>query len=186
VSIIARSWISFAAIGAGLIHLSLAIGAPTALALALGSLGFVEFGWGAVTIAQPQIRAPRLTFVAVMTPVVAWAIALIVSGLFDSTQLAASLPLAPLAIAALLELIVAARIAAQLRRERAGAAIGRERASPDPGRTTGRAVLGVGGAAAVIIALTLVALAGTEAGLRGFSTPGSTPPPFELPAHPSH
>jgi hypothetical protein len=187
VSIIARCWISFAAIGAGLIHLSLAIGAPTLLAVALGSLGFVEFGWGAVTIAQPRLRAPRVTFAAAMTPVIAWGVALIASGLFDSTQLAASLPLAPLAIAALLELTVAFGVAAQLRRERsARTPVDGEFAPRPPARPTGRAVLGVVAAAAVTIALTLVALAATPAGLRGFSPPGSTPPPFDLQEHPSH
>ena len=178
----------FAAIGAGLIHLSLAIGAPIFVAVALGSLGFAQFAWGAVTFAQPRIRAPRVTFAAAMTPVIAWAVTLIVSGLFDSTQLARSLPLVPLAIAALLELVAAALVAAQLRRDRSVSS------APEPGalpRASAlsplpRAIAGVAVAAVVLSALTLVALAGTPAGLRGLPAPGSTVPLFDPPGQSGH
>jgi hypothetical protein len=179
VSITSRSWLSFAAIGAGLIHLALAIGAPAPLAIALGALGFLEFGWGAITFAQPHVRAPRLAFAAALAPVLAWGAALLLSGLFDSTQLARSLPLVPLAIAALLELVVAGILAMQLRRDRwAGDSV-----APSPGLA--RTVAGTLVAAVVIAALTLVALAGTPAGLRGFPVPGGTPS-FESPDHPVH
>ena len=171
---------AFAAIGAGLIHLAIVIDAPLALTLVLGALGFLEFGWGAITFAEPHVRAPRLAFAAALTPVVAWGAALLLSGLFDSTQLARSLPLAPLAIAALLELVVAAILAVQLRRDRGDS----ERvASPPAG--VARTVTGTALAAMVIAGLTLVALAGTTAGPHGFPVPGSTPS-FDSPDHSVH
>ena len=66
-----------ALIGAGLIHLALVmtaplglvITAPLGLTVALGALGFLEFGWGALTIAEPRVRAPRLAFAVALTTV---------------------------------------------------------------------------------------------------------------------
>ncbi len=152
-STIARTWVAFAAIATGLIHLALVIGAPLPLGIVLGTLGFAEFGWGVLTFARDRPPLPRVALVVAIAPVVMWGLLLVVSGLAESPGLAASLPFVPFAIASLYELFIAAVVGRSLRRPPAA-----ESAPPSALRYT----LALVGGALLVAGLTTVALAATQ------------------------
>ncbi|MGN6503171.1 MAG: hypothetical protein ACTHKX_09785, partial [Pseudolysinimonas sp.] len=72
-----RAWAGFAALGAGLIHLALAIGSPVAAAVPLGIVGGAEFVWGVLAVAGPRAPLPRVTRIAVLVPLGAWIVTLL-------------------------------------------------------------------------------------------------------------
>ena len=143
---ITRAWIAFAAVGAGLVHLALAVSAPALLAVLLAVVGIAEFGWGVMVTFDERFLAPRVAVIAVLAPIGLW-IAALAFGL-DVRPL-------PLALATLLELFIAFAIGLSLRRARAPKPVG-----------TARYVVGLAIAALVIAAVTAPALAATEAGER--------------------
>lgn len=174
-----RTWLAFAAIGAGLIHLALVIGLPLPVGLVLAALGLVEFGWGVLTFAREPLVAPRVALVVALMPVVTWTLLLVTSSVSEAPELAASFGFLPLAVASLFELFAVAVLGVHLRRRRESDA-----ASVFPG--TFRYLLGLAVGALVVAGLTAPALAATEAGL--FSQPhgGTTtdePYLFNLPDH---
>ncbi|MEO8528973.1 MAG: hypothetical protein ABI435_07835, partial [Pseudolysinimonas sp.] len=57
-SVVTRSSLGFAALGAGLIHLALAIGAEVGLAVGLVVVGAVEVLWGVLAVSRPGLPAP--------------------------------------------------------------------------------------------------------------------------------
>lgn len=147
--VISRSWVAFAAVGAGLIHLALVIGAPPLLAVPLALIGLAEFGWGVLTFAREQLLVPRAAIIVGVVPVVLWAVVLAVA-----PDAAASLGLLPLAVASVFGLVVAAMLGRHIRRP------GDAPAPPPIFRYLVGLVLG----ALVVAALTAPALAATEAG----------------------
>ena len=54
-----RSWLGFVALGAGLIHVALVIGAAPALGIPLLLVGLAVFGWGVFACTSPRIPVPR-------------------------------------------------------------------------------------------------------------------------------
>jgi hypothetical protein len=140
---VGRAWLALAAIGAGLIHLALVVGAEPPLSLVLAAIGFVEFGWGVFVFAAPRLYAPRATIVAALVPTVLWVVAA-----------AASLDLRPLPLlaATALEFALAAQIAVRLRRPSDAAAPG-----------TARYVAGVAAGALVVAVVAGSAIALTDA-----------------------
>jgi len=138
VSPVIRSWVAFAAVGAGLIHLALVISAPLLGGVLLAGVGIAEFAWGVLVMFDEQFLVPRIAVVAALAPVALW-----IAGL----GVPAFRP-APLAIATLLELFVALAIAVSLRRARAARPVG-----------TGRFVIGLLVGAIVVGGLTAFALA---------------------------
>jgi hypothetical protein len=152
VSPIPRTWLAFAAVGAGLIHLALALGAPGALAAVLAIVGVVEFAYGLATMGAGRLLAPRATLVGALSPIALWILAILA---LDNEP---ALRVVPLAIASLLELFGATAIAVFLRRGRNG---GTRPAASALG--TGRYLRGVLAGGLVIAALTLGALAATNA-----------------------
>lgn len=172
---ITRTWIAFAAIGTGLIHVALVIGSPVGLGVALAVLGLTEFGWGVLTFARDSVPFPRAALVVALAPALAWALLVAVASASENVELAASLPLLPLAVATLFELVIVAVIGVHLRRPDAPA-------NP-PGVARYLISLLVG--ALAVAALTTPALAATQAGL--YAVPhGEHSDLFDIPGHGAH
>ena len=147
---VVRTWLVFAAVGAGLIHLALALGAPGGIAAALAIAGLGEFALGLATFAAARLLVPRIALAAALTPTALWAVAILALGPEPS------LKVFPLAVASLLELFIAAAIAVFLRRERDGMTV--------PAASATRSYLhGSVAGGLVIAALTLGGLAATDA-----------------------
>ena len=144
-SAVTRSWIAFAAVGAGLIHLALAVDAPLLGAVLLAGIGITEFAWGVLVVFDERFLAPRVAVIAALAPVALWVVALVVG--------IQSFRPVPLGVATLLELFIAIAIAVTLRRSR----------EPRP-VSTRRYVVGLLVGALVIGALTAPALGATAAG----------------------
>jgi hypothetical protein len=161
-----RSWLGFLAIGAGLVHVALAVGSPPAVAAALVVVGAAEFAWGALAIARPTPLAPQLARAAALIPVIGWALLLVVAGTDSLGPLTSSTQLLPMLVASLFDLLVAGGLTAMLRRAApaapapAAAAATTPAAIAHPGRRLVAVVIG----ALVIAAITAPALAATEAG----------------------
>lgn len=168
---IRRTWLAFAAIGTGLIHFALVLGSPLGLGIALSVLALAEFGWGVVTFSRDEVVAPRVALVVALAPVGAWTLLLVASSSLESPELAAALPLLPLAIASLFELFAAAVLGIHLRR--------RDKDARPTAPGVARYLLGLAAGALVVAALTTPALAATEAG--EYAVPHGTG--FDLPGH---
>ncbi|MBF4461400.1 MULTISPECIES: hypothetical protein [unclassified Rathayibacter] len=106
-STVARCNASFAALGAGLIHISMAAARADAASLALGMLGAAEILWAVLVLARARI----------LVPLVALSVTAVAFGGFVLAVPAGLLrdPLPPLA-AGLLQLVAAAVVIAALRR----------------------------------------------------------------------
>lgn len=150
---IVRTWMAFAAIGAGLIHVALVLGSSLPLGIAFAVLGLAQFGWGVLTFARDSVPLPRVALVVALAPIV---IAGAASG-FGLAVIPGSVRLLPLAVASLFELFIAGVLASQVRR---GA---RKEASPVT-PAVGRYLLGLLVGGLVVASLTTPALAATEAG----------------------
>jgi hypothetical protein len=142
VSAVTRSWIAFAAVGAGLIHLALVISAPLVGGALLAAIGIAEFAWGVLVMFDERFLMPRIAVLAALAPVALWIAALLLG-------VQAFRP-APLAVATLFELFVAIAIALSQRRARAAGPTG-----------TRRFVIGLLVGAVVVGTLTAAALSVT-------------------------
>ena len=154
---VGRTWLAFAAVGAGLIHLALVIGSPAASAAIFAIVGIVEFAWGLVSIATSRLLAPRVALIGALVPALFWVLAIFVASGAHLPQLATSLRVFPLLVATLLEFFLAATIAISQRR----ASEASEAAVPS---STARQLLGIAAGVIVIAALTAPALAATQVG----------------------
>lgn len=165
-SVIVRTWVAFAAIGVGLIHLALALGSPPLIAVPLALLGVAEFGWGVVTFARDAVPLPGVAFGVALAPVLGWIVLLLTGGAPGGWGLV------PLAMAAILELAVAALVGRHLRRRPS---------PPPPAPGIARYLVGVLAGGLVVVALTTPALAAIQAGL---GAPNGNPEQlFEDPSH---
>jgi len=174
-STITRTWVAFAAIGVGLIHLALVIGAPLGLGIVLAVLGLGEFGWGVLTFARDSVPAPRAALVVAIIPVLGWALLLAVATAAENPAIAEALPFLPLGVATAFELFAAAVLGVHLRRADA----------PPPPPGLARYLLALVTGALVAAALTTAGLAGTQAG-RLAAPAGDGPGLFNLPNHGGH
>ena len=164
-----RSWLGFLAIGAGLVHVALAVGSPPPVAAVLVLVGVAEFGWGALTIARPTPPVPRLARAAAFVPVIGWALLLVVAGADSLGPLTSSAQLLPLLVASLFDLLVAGGLTVMFRRATPTTPATALAATAHPGRRLVAVIIG----ALMIAAITAPALAATEAGqLAG--TPGTS------------
>lgn len=152
-----RTWLAFAAIGAGIIHLALVISSPLPVALALLAVGALETAWGALVLARGRIARPRAVLFSALLPVLGWAILVTLSTVFVRPDLASPLGFIPMGIASVLDLAVALALAIALRRGADPAAHGRE-------LPAGRYLLGLLAGALLVGTLTTPALASTQAG----------------------
>lgn len=149
-STIPRAWLSFAAVGAGIIHLALALSAPPGIAAALAVIGGAQFAWGVLLVAIGRVQAPRAVIAAAMVPTTLWIVSVVVAGAAREPSATASLRFLPLVIATSLELVIAVVVARSLRAVHT---------TPPPAR---RLVIGIGAGAVLVSALTLTALAATD------------------------
>jgi hypothetical protein len=140
-SAVTRAALGFAALGAGLIHLALAVGAAPVLAAGLLVMGGAEFLWGVLTTARPEALLPRVAIAGALVPPAAWVVLLLV-GTSDGPR-----PL-PMLAATVLDFAVAIGVATALRRAE----------HPEPRHP----VLGVVVAGVIVAALTFPALIATE------------------------
>jgi hypothetical protein len=157
-SAITRTWLAFAAIGTGLIHVALVIGSPLAVGIPLAVLGLTEFGWGVLAFARDTVGFARTAVVVAIAPVVLWGLLLVTSTISQAPELAGTLGVIPLAVATVFELFIAGVLAVHLRR-------GAERAATLPAPGVGRYLVGIVVGGLAVAGLTTPALAATEAGL---------------------
>jgi len=158
-SAVTRAALGFAALGAGLIHLALAVGAAPVLAAGLLVVGGAEFLWGVLTMARPEALLPRVAIAGALVPPAAWVV-LLLAGTPDGPR-----PL-PMVAATVLDLAVAIGVATALRRTE----------HPEPRHP----VLGLGIAGVIVAALTFPALVATEV-VGGL--PAELTPMHENPTH---
>ncbi len=166
-SAVVRGWLGFCAVAAGLIHLALFVGAPPMLGIPVLAIGVAEFAWGVFALTAAALPLPHAARAAALVPLLAWVALLVVTGGSGAIE---GLRVLPMLVASLLDLLIAVGVTWMLR-------IGQAR-PPAPMRPA-RYLLGLGAGALVVAALTLPALAATEAGFSVIPhEPGDEP--FEL------
>jgi hypothetical protein len=153
-STIVRGWIAFAAIGTGLIHLAMVVGAPLPFAAVLVVIGLAELAWGVCAMARTRLPLPRAAFAGALVPVLLWAAVLGAAIVLGSPAIAAPLPFLPLAVATVFELFVAAVLGIHLRRS----------AEPAAQPSAGRYLTGLLAGSILVASLTTPALAATASG----------------------
>lgn len=156
-STITRGWIAFAAIGTGLIHLALVVGAPLPFGVAFAVCGATELGWGVLAMARTRLPVPRAALVGALLPLLLWIAVLLAAITLDSPAVAAPLHFLPMGVATILELFAALTLVVSRRRERS---------HPNAPASTNAAkyLIGLMIGSLVVAALTTPALAATEAG----------------------
>lgn len=162
---ITRTWLAFAALGAGLIHLALVISSPPPVAVALAVLGVAEVGWGILTFAKDDLLLPEVVRVVAVAPVIVWSLLVVASVLLDAPFLSSSLTLVPMAIALVFQFFVAAVITGHLRRLPDRPVSDPDvPAAPPRAPSAGRYLLALFAGALLVSGLTTPALAATKAG----------------------
>jgi hypothetical protein len=146
VSPLLRGWAALAACGAGIAHLSAALGAEPGFAAIALVIGGLEFVWGIATLALGRLLAPRLVIGLALVPV-----ALLLLGVFTGLVGARVIPLV---LAAALELTLAGLTAVGLRQTD-------ETADPPARLAT---ALAVGAVVVAVITAAAVATSGLELG----------------------
>ncbi len=164
---VTRSWLAFAAMGAGVIHLGVAPGTAIPAAVVLGVLGLAEFAWGVGVLARNRFLVARVALVVAFVPVIGWGLVLLSAVAFDNPELASAFGAFPMGVASFFNLVLAAVLSADRRRtagvSSGGPALARKshRQAPAYLYLTGLMV----GALAVSM-LTTPALAATGAGIN--------------------
>jgi hypothetical protein len=165
-STLVRTWLGLAALGAGLIHLAVAAGAPPVLLAVFSALGALEVAWAVGALSRWTVPLPRAAVPAAVLPTLVWVVLLLAGGAHGVSHaggahpagavLAGELPVGPMLAASLLDLGIAAVLAVRLRRGR------EERPGREPG--VWAYLGGVLSGAGLIFALTSAALGGTAVG----------------------
>ena len=161
-TVIVRAWLSFAAIGAGIIHLALVISSPLAIGIPLALFGIAELTWGVLILVKDRLVSPRLAHAGAVTPLLLWSLLTVTVTLLAAPQVASSLRFVPMGIAAIFELFIAGVLSVILRR--------RTETETEPSTPAAKPATAVKYLSAVIVAgvlvgaLTTPALAATQAG----------------------
>lgn len=171
-SVITRSWLSFSAIGAGVIHLALVISSPLAIGIPLVLLGVAELTWGVLIPVTDRLLWPRLAQAGAITPLLLWSLLTVTTTLLSAPQITSSLRFLPMAIATIFELFIAGVLSVVLRRqtETDTATATATETETEQSSPVGKPASAVKYLSAVIIAgvlvgaLTTPALAATQAG----------------------
>ena len=116
-SVITRSWLSFSAIGAGVIHLALVISSPLAIGISLVLLGVAELTWGVLILVTDRLLLPRLAQAGAITPLLLWSLLTVTATLLTAPQITSSLRFIPMGIATIFELFIAGVLSVVLRRQ---------------------------------------------------------------------
>lgn len=156
-STITRGWLAFAAIGTALIHLALVVGSPLPLGVVYAAMGAAELAWGVAAMTATRLPTPRLALTGALIPLLLWMLLLASAVTTQNPAVAAAVPLLPLAVATLFELLVAGTIAVHLRRS---GAVAHNPKAP----SAGKYLLGLMVGSLLVAGLTTPALAATEAG----------------------
>ena len=163
-TVIVRAWLSFAAIGAGIIHLALVISSPLAIGIPLALFGIAELTWGVLILVKDRLVSPRLAHAGAVTPLLLWSLLTVTVTLLAAPQVASSLRFVPMGIAAIFELFIAGVLSVILRRQT------ETETETEPSTPAAKPATAVKYLSAVIIAgvlvgaLTTPALAATQAG----------------------
>lgn len=159
---VTRSWLAFAAMGAGVIHLGLASGSAPSVAAALVVLGFAEFGWGVAVLTLNRFVLPRVATAVSVLPSLGWGALLLIAVAFEVPAVAAQFPVFPMAVASAFTLLIAAVLARHgLRRNRRDGA--GEPVASQPSRPA-LYLVGLMAGALAVSSLTTPALSATSAG----------------------
>lgn len=163
-TVIVRAWLSFAAIGAGIIHLALVISSPLAIGIPLALFGIAELTWGVLILVKDRLVSPRLAHAGAVTPLLLWSLLTVTVTLLAAPQVASSLRFVPMGIAAIFELFIAGVLSVILRRQT------ETETETEPSTPAAKPATAVKYLSAVIVAgvlvgaLTTPALAATQAG----------------------
>jgi len=119
-----RTWLGLAALGAGIVHLAVAAGAPLVATLLLSLIGALEVAWGVTALAREQVPVPRIALAGAVLAVAGWVVVLLLgagamshmAGMSSGAGIA--LPVLPMLGAAALDLACAASLAVVVRRGR--------------------------------------------------------------------
>lgn len=112
-SAIIRTWLGFAALGAGLIHLALVVGSPLPVAGVLALIGSAEVSWAVTSLRRGRAVAPRTALVGALLPSALWVTVVVLAPAVDELP---ALNVGPLAVASALTFFVAIVIAIHLGR----------------------------------------------------------------------
>ena len=169
-SVITRSWLSFSAIGAGVIHLALVISSPLAIGIPLVLLGVAELTWGVLILVTDRLLWPRLAQAGAITPLLLWSLLTVTATLLSAPQITSSLRFLPMGIATIFELFIAGVLSVVLRRQTETDTAPQTETETEQSSPVGKPASAVKYLSAVIIAgvlvgaLTTPALAATQAG----------------------
>ena len=169
-SVITRSWLSFSAIGAGVIHLALVISSPLAIGIPLVLVGVAELTWGVLILVTDRLLLPRLAQAGAITPLLLWSLLTVTATLLSAPQITSSLRFLPMGIATIFELFIAGVLSVVLRRQTETDTAPQTETETEQSSPVGKPASAVKYLSAVIIAgvlvgaLTTPALAATQAG----------------------
>ena len=162
---ITRSWLSFAAIGSGIVHLALVISSPLFFGIPLLALGLVELAWAVTVLVSGRLVMARAAQLGATTPLILWSLLVVVATVLGAPEIASPLRFLPMAIAAVFELFIAAILSVQIRRTRDSADGLADAAAAAPRTASaGRYLAAVFVGGLLVGALTTPALAATQAG----------------------
>ncbi|WP_349899170.1 hypothetical protein [Parafrigoribacterium soli] len=165
---VTRCWLSFAAIGSGIVHLALVISSPLPLAIPLLVLGVAELVWAVSVLVKDRVVTARLAQIGATAPLILWSLLVVVATMLGTPQIASPLRFVPMAIAAAFELFIAGVLGVYLRRLSAtrgpDAAPAPAKTPPAKTQSAGRYLAAVFVGGLLVGALTTPALAATQAG----------------------
>lgn len=156
-SLITRSLLALAAIGAAVVRFALVSGSSPALAVPLFVVGVAESVWAVAILVTGRVVAPRIARGGAIMPVIVWSLAIVVATLGNATDVAESIRFVPMVVAVVFELFVAALLTLHLRRAVVPA---RDLKPTGPARYLFAIIVG----GFVVGALVTPALAATQAG----------------------
>lgn len=159
-SVITRSWLSFAAIGAGVIHLALVISSPLAIGIPLVLFGLAELAWGVLILVKDRVIVPRVAQAGAVAPLLLWSLLTVTATLLAVPQINSSLRFVPMGIAALFELFIAGVLSINVHRQ----SVGGSPAPVAPPASALKYLSAVILAGIIVGGLTTPALAATQAG----------------------
>lgn len=163
---ITRCWLSFAAIGSGIVHLALVISSPFFLGIPLLLLGLAELCWAVAVLAKDRLPLPRVAQIGATAPLILWSLLVVTATLLGSPGIASPLRFTPMAIAAVFELFIAGALSVHLRRHSDAMAddAADDAAAKPRTASAGRYLAAVFIGGLLVGALTTPALAATQAG----------------------
>jgi hypothetical protein len=115
-STITRTWLGFAALCAGIIHLALIGRSPLPIAILFGAVGGAEVAWGIATFIRPCLALPRVVFALSLFPVLLWGALTAAASVSHNPAVASFLGFDSMALASVLDLFVSMVLAVAIRR----------------------------------------------------------------------